>query len=331
MGSPILTGEKRFNLPLPFGWFAVGRTEELTLGEVRTIQLCGEEFVIWRGGDGIVRGLDAICPHLGAHLGYGGTVIENNIRCPFHHWQWNGDGGVASIPYQDRIPLSLSKPCRERSLPIHEDMGIVFAWWHPDQEAPLFEIKPVTELTDEGWILASFREWIFDIHIQEITENSADVAHFPALHGMKAPPLPEMWTEDYFRYSSATSKLPTSRGEVEGKIDVRAIGPGLSFTRFWGITDMLMLQMQTPLDGGRSHVRHCYFHPADLEEKKVNVTRKLIQNTGDQLEEDAKVWPHKRHLEKPLLIKNDGPILEYRRFYSRFYAQAPHCEREAAE
>ena len=101
---------------------------------------------------------------------------------------------------------------------------------------------------------------------------------------------------------------------------LRAIGPGVSFTRFWGITDMLLLQMQTPLNGWQTALRHIYFHPAVLEKDKVNVTAKLIRNTAIQLEEDAKVWPHKRHLEKPLLVKNDGPILEYRRFYSRFYA-----------
>lgn len=313
---------ERFNLPIPFGWFAIARSEELGIGEIKTIQVCGEEFVIWRGEDGVARGLDATCPHLGAHLGHESKVVGNDIRCPFHHWTYRGDGGVAFIPYQEKIPLKLSKPCRDRSLPIKDEMGIIFCWWHPHKADPLFELKGVEEITEEGWIPAHFEEWVFNVHIQEITENSADVAHFPALHGIKAPPVPEMKIDGYFRYSSATSKLPTSRGEVEGKIDVRAIGPGISFTRFWGIADMLLMQLQTPLDGGRTHMRHLFFHPAVIEERKVNVTNKLIKNTVLQLEEDAKVWPFKRHLEKPLLVKNDGPILQYRKFYSRFYADA---------
>ncbi|MCB2047948.1 MAG: Rieske 2Fe-2S domain-containing protein [Novosphingobium sp.] len=312
---------ERFGLPMPFGWFAVARSEELATGEVKPIVLADEEFVLWRGEDGEVRGIDAYCRHLGAHLGYESRVIGNDLRCPFHHWMWKGDGGVASIPYQEKVPLKLSKAC-DRSLPIHEDMGIVFAWWHPQRVKPLFAMSRVEEVSEQGWIEADYREWIFDVHVQEITENGADVAHFPALHNFPSPPVPEFKVDGYFRYSSASSKMPTARGMVEGKIDVRAIGPGISFTRFWGITDMLMLQMQTPLNAWQTALRHIYFHPADLEDSKVNVTRKLIRNTAIQLEEDAKVWPHKRHLEKPLLVKNDGPILEYRRFYSRFYAQA---------
>lgn len=320
MSVSISNPADRFNLPIPFGWFAVGRSEDITVGEVVPFQLCGEEFVMWRGDDGTVRGLDAICPHLGAHLGHSSKVIGNNIRCPFHHWQFRGDGGVASIPYQEKVPLTLSKPCPDRSLPIHEDLGVVFAWWHPRKAAPLFEIAPVPEIAEDGWIPAFYKEWIFDVHIQEITENSADVAHFPALHGIKSPPVPEMKIDGYFRYTSATSKLPTSRGEIDGKIDVRALGPGLSFTRFWGITDLLLLQMQSPLDGARTHMRHIYFHPAQVEDGKANVTRKLMDNTWMQLEQDALVWPFKRHLAKPMLVKNDGPILAYRKFYARFYA-----------
>jgi 3-ketosteroid 9alpha-monooxygenase subunit A len=320
MTASVTTPAERFNLPIPFGWFAVARTEELGIDDINSFQLCGEDFVIWRGGDGVVRGLDAICPHLGTHLGHNAAVVGNEIRCPFHHWTFGGDGGVVNIPYQEKVPLPLSKPSRERTLLIQEDMGVIFAWWHPHRVDPLFALNPVEEIAEQGWEPVQIRDWIFDVHIQEITENSADVAHFPALHGLKAPPVPEMRIDGYFRYTSATTKMPTSRGEIDGKIDVRAVGPGLSFTRFWGITELLLLQMQTPLDGARTHMRHTYFLPADLEERKVNVSTKLIANTAKQLEEDSKVWPFKRHLEKPMLVKNDGPILEYRRFYSRFYA-----------
>jgi len=152
MSSSVTNPEQRFNLPIPFGWFAVGRSEDLKVGDIVPFQLGDEEFVIWRGEDGVVRGLDAICPHLGAHLGHESKVVGNSIRCPFHHWQFGGDGGVVSIPYQDKVPLTLRKPCRERSLPIHEDLGIVFAWWHPHQADPLFALQAVPEITEEGWI-----------------------------------------------------------------------------------------------------------------------------------------------------------------------------------
>ena len=44
--------------------------------------------------------MDAYCEHLGAHLGYGGTVVEERIRCPFHGWEWNDKGRNVRIPYE---------------------------------------------------------------------------------------------------------------------------------------------------------------------------------------------------------------------------------------
>lgn len=319
MNISASNASKRCDLPLPFGWFAILKSEELSKAEVRTVELCGEELALWRGDDGTARAVDAICPHLGAHLGHGGVVMENDIRCPFHHWQYKGDGSVSAIPYTEQIPQSYKQPCN-RGWHLHEDMGMIFAWWHPHKIAPLFHVDPVEEITRDAWIPVHFQQWIIDVHIQEITENSADIAHFRALHGVESPPVPEIKIDGYFRYSSVSARLPTSKGLVDGKIDVRAPGPGLSYTRFWGITDMLLLQMQTPLDQGRSALRHLYFRPENIEQAKLRVTEKLITNTTIQLEQDAKIWPHKHHLKRPLLVKGDGPIMAYRSFYSRFYA-----------
>ena len=319
MSISVSDAKRRFDLPLPFGWFALLRSGDLSKGEVQALELCEEELVLWRGEDGVARAVDAICPHLGAHLGHGGVVRKNDIRCPFHHWQYKGDGSVAAIPYAEQIPESYKQPCN-RGWHVYEDMGMIFVWWHPHKVAPLFEVEPVEEIAKEAWIPVHYVEWILDVHIQEITENSSDIAHFRALHGVASPPVPEIKIDGYYRYSSVTAELPTSKGVVNGKIDVRAPGPGLSFTRFWGITDMLMLQMQTPLDRGRTALRHLYFQPEKLDPVKVNVTKKLIANTTSQLEEDAKIWPFKHHLKRPLLVKGDGPIMAYRSFYSRFYA-----------
>ena len=45
------------------------------------------------------QSIDAFCPHLGAHLGYGGLVEESTIRCPFHAWRFDGTGACVEVPY----------------------------------------------------------------------------------------------------------------------------------------------------------------------------------------------------------------------------------------
>jgi 3-ketosteroid 9alpha-monooxygenase subunit A len=52
---------------------------ELKIGAVKSIRLCGQELVLFRGENGKVSALDAYCPHMGTHLGKG-KVVGNNVR-----------------------------------------------------------------------------------------------------------------------------------------------------------------------------------------------------------------------------------------------------------
>lgn len=64
--------------------------------------IAGHELIVWRGYSDKIFVSGAYCPHLGAHIGTGGTVVGADcIRCPFHHWSFNGstDGKVHHIPY----------------------------------------------------------------------------------------------------------------------------------------------------------------------------------------------------------------------------------------
>src|SRR5258708_36387146 len=70
----------------PNGWFAVGLSDELAPGEVKSVSCLGVDLVMFRSQQGKVGVLDAYCPHLGTHLGVGGCVEGEALRCPFHRW-----------------------------------------------------------------------------------------------------------------------------------------------------------------------------------------------------------------------------------------------------
>ena len=90
----IQTGDEleRCPFPIPYGWFGVQFSHELEVGQVKMETFFGKEWVLFRGEDNSVGITDPYCPHLGAHLGHGGIVEGNNIRCTFHHWQFNSEG-----------------------------------------------------------------------------------------------------------------------------------------------------------------------------------------------------------------------------------------------
>ena len=102
----------RFPIPrYPTGWFQVAWSNEIEPGEAKPIEAFGQSLVAFRSEAGVVKVLDAYCPHLGAHLGQGGSVEGDELVCPFHAWKFNGDGVCTEIPYARKIPPKAKLPC----------------------------------------------------------------------------------------------------------------------------------------------------------------------------------------------------------------------------
>ena len=77
----------RCPLPMPFGWFQVLYSQELAVGESKPLHYFDQELVAFRTESGIARVVDAYCPHMGAHLGYGirdqaggGSVVAAGLK-----------------------------------------------------------------------------------------------------------------------------------------------------------------------------------------------------------------------------------------------------------
>lgn len=112
------------------GWIAVAASAVLPRGTVRPARVLGRDLVVYRGGDGVARLRDAHCPHLGAHLGHGGVVVGDGLRCPFHGWCFGGDGRCVSVPGARKIPPRAAL----EALPAREAAGLV--WWWPGEGIP---------------------------------------------------------------------------------------------------------------------------------------------------------------------------------------------------
>jgi len=305
-------------LPIPFGWFAVALSNEITNGEIKTMRYFGTEFVVWRGGDGQLRAVDPFCPHMGAHLGVNSTVTGNDLRCPYHHWSFNGEGGVAKIPYTDTIAPSMKRSCLQ-TWPIEEADGVVYVWYHPKKAAPKWDVARIPECPGGDWILAGTHEWIVNIHCGEITENGQDHAHFGAVHGVPFAPKGEFKVEGWTRRNTVVAEMKTPKGLMEGKIDVVATGPGQSITQYIDVTHVVQSQQVTPITSERTHLRWQMYHVPGLSEGKLRVTQARMRDLVKQVSQDIPIWNNKKCEPRPLLVKGDGPILAYREQYQKYY------------
>jgi Rieske 2Fe-2S family protein len=89
-------------------WTCVARTEELPdAGSFRAITLLGENLLLVRGIDGVLRGFYNVCRHRGCQLidsedaGQAQGQFRKHIRCPYHSWTYRLDGGLQNTPHID--------------------------------------------------------------------------------------------------------------------------------------------------------------------------------------------------------------------------------------
>src|SRR5262245_59995307 len=148
--------------PYPNGWFRLAHSHELGKGEIKRISAVGHELIVFRGEDGKPAVLDAHCPHLGADLSAGGKVVGNTVSCPFHNWQFAGDGQCVKIPYCEKI----HKKAVTRAWPTCERDGVIYFYYDAEGRAPAFELPEGPFRKDATWGKPMFFKWKIRMHIQ---------------------------------------------------------------------------------------------------------------------------------------------------------------------
>lgn len=315
------TAEGRvYPFPIPFGWFCVAHPEDVVTGEAIARFYFGQHLVIWRDDAGAPHVQDAFCPHLGAHLGHGGTVSDGCVTCPFHGWRFDGNGDNVEIPYSERT----NKKAKLRTYPAIERNGVIMAWYHPDAVEPMWEVPVVPEFdgADTEYSTLFVTNHKIDACWQEMAENGVDSAHFRYVHNTAEVPELESYETGFPISAMKTSqKFPTPRGVMEGRIDSVSYGPGMSVVSFAGIIDTFNFATTTPIDAGRCEMWfHFRFKTMGDEATTRNVGTAFVREVDKQVQEDKPIWEHKAHLVRPALADTDGPFTKFRKWASQFYA-----------
>ena len=305
--------------PFPMGWYAVAWFEHILPCQIVSSKICAKDIVIVKGEDGDVAVFDAHCPHLGAHLGYGGKLVDGNIKCPFHGWEFDSEGECKSVPYVS-TPLKVSLK-KWDSLIIN---GMVMVWWSESSQAPKWYPKP---LDLDGWtqpFLDSTCVWNLRTHVQEIAENGFDLAHFPSVHGADAPgTLHNIQLESYKASWSSISKSNFLETEMHAitKISLEGLGVQRVFVNLkekdLSIRTFLYI---TPLDHNSIIIRMPVSVPSCGDPRRdAMVVKLLIPKLAAELKRDFDIWENKKYVSRPPLSLADGPINKFREWAKIFY------------
>jgi nitrite reductase/ring-hydroxylating ferredoxin subunit len=311
--------KEHVQLPVPNGWFAVEFSRELRPGDVKPIHYCGEDLVLFRTRSGQARVLDAFCPHLGAHMGYGGRVMAETLRCPFHAWQFDGTtGDCTHIPYCERIP-ALAKI---RSWDVQEKNGFIWIWYHSGGEAPQWDFpsQPVFEDGAAEWSEPRAFEKVLEAHIQDTHENNNDPVHFLYVHG--ATEVPEStirFTPDSTHYQiESTHEAVYPNGTFQMTFVRDSWGLGLNCMDMKGIpgAGLMMFAATTPIDGHSVHSRWLLTATNNMVDL---AGEEFMNNITSGIEQDLDIWKYKVHRANPVFCEGDHYLGDYRKWVRQFY------------
>jgi nitrite reductase/ring-hydroxylating ferredoxin subunit len=288
----------------------------------------GREQVVFRGESGQVAMLAAHCPHMGAHLGFGGRVVGEAIRCPMHGFSFARDGTCVATGYGTKPPPT----CTARSSRVIEHGGVILGYHDDLGREPSWQ-PPAPDLAGFTRLRTSILRGVAS-HPQETSENSVDLGHFAAVHRYKDVEMLEPVRTDgpYLTTRYRMKRRPFLPGTraIAAEFTVHVHGLGYSLVEVEVPSHGLHTRhyvLPTPTDGEHLDLRIASCVRAVRGPLRVLPLRALEWLVGRMVQrhyladvtQDLAIWENKAYVHPPRLAEGDGPVGRYRTWTRQFY------------
>ncbi len=314
------------------GWHCLGLVKDFSDGRPHSITAFGQKLVVFQGDDGKLNVLDAYCRHMGGDLSQG-TVKGNEVACPFHDWRWGGDGRCKQVPYSKRAP----RLARTATWPTLVQDGMLFVWNDPERKPPPEDvtIPRIEGATSDEWTDWHWYTTVVNTNCREVIDNVVDMAHFFYIHGS----LPTQFKNIFEGHVAIQYMNSAGRGDLQPLEGPKMLGT-TSVAGYYGPSFMIddLTYHYENIDH-RTVLINCHY-PIDensfvlqygiIVKKSEELTDELAMQTavglGDFVkmgfEQDVEIWKNKARIDNPLLVEEDGPVYQLRRWYEQFYVNA---------
>ena len=271
------------------GWVAAGREEDAVRpGQYFLAPVAGENIIIVRGNDGVLRGFYNVCRHRGSTMVEEecGTLVR--FQCPYHAWVYDLEGRLKQ-PRHTELLVDFD-PAEWGLVPVDTAIwqGIVYVDLS-GSAPPLTEFLGDIATEFDRFNLGALRrarriDYDVKANWKALVENYQECYHCPGVHpqlnritpytsGQYLPSsgagmnsymevLPEFETLSMTGAADGREPMPGMTDEDDKRIYYSAVWPNLLFSLH---PDYLMLHFIAPLEPGRTLVRcEWYFDPAEM-------------------------------------------------------------------
>ena len=158
-------------------WYVILKSNEVKRNKPVGVTRFGEKLVLWRDNNGEVNCIVDKCIHRGVSL-CKGHIVNGVIECPFHGFQYSGDGKCVLIPGNGK-KAPVPKHFVAKSYKTTESYGFIWAFFGNPSNAP--EKVPFFDDLAMGFTYATFKNH-WKVHYSRVIENQLDVVHVPFVH-----------------------------------------------------------------------------------------------------------------------------------------------------
>jgi phenylpropionate dioxygenase-like ring-hydroxylating dioxygenase large terminal subunit len=152
-------------------WYVVAKSRDVA-ANILAVTIWKQNIVLYRDSLGKINALEDRCPHRQVKLS-SGKIVNNNLECAYHGWQFNNKGKCNFVPYltdKQKLPT-----CKIKSYPVRELNG--FIWVFPG-EGNYQEVLPLTiPEWDHLNYIATVSVIEFKGHFSYLIENLMDMYH----------------------------------------------------------------------------------------------------------------------------------------------------------
>ncbi len=162
-------------------WHPVATSATLATGTARALRILAEDLTLYRGRSGAPYLIGGRCAHRCTVL-HTGWVEDDQVRCIYHGWRYDGAGHCTEMPAEKNARLDL---VRIVSYPVHEYHGLLFAYLGAGAPPPF--TLPRNPGLEQAGVDISTTEEIWDCNWLQQVENSLDATHISFVHQWPEP------------------------------------------------------------------------------------------------------------------------------------------------
>lgn len=189
-------------------WYVAAAASDVRKDKPLKVRMLACDFVLFRDADSRAVCLSDVCCHRGASLGKG-EMRDCNVVCPYHGWEFAGDGRCTLIPAMGP-DINIPKRVRVDTYPTQEKYGWVWVFLGDLPESQRPRIPDLFPEYDDpvGWHRIPYgfearTNWM------RFEENSLDTAHTNFVHrqfGAKRTPKLQNFPLEEFEWGARVSR-----------------------------------------------------------------------------------------------------------------------------